>query len=72
MPNLKCLNCDFEANTRTTTTLLKKLREHAASVHNVPFLPVEVINNVRLAMRSSVVVTSPSHVALPSHRSRLS
>jgi predicted small metal-binding protein len=45
------MDCDFEARAETEEELLKKVAEHAGTVHNMTEIPAEVLAKVRAAIR---------------------
>ncbi|MBI4296699.1 MAG: DUF1059 domain-containing protein [Chloroflexi bacterium] len=52
MPSIKCLDCHYEATTRTSTGLMRRLLRHAAEAHNMKIMPVRVVRNINEAIHT--------------------
>ena len=45
------MDCDFEARAETEDELLKKVAEHAGTIHDMKEIPEEVLAKVRAAIK---------------------
>jgi predicted small metal-binding protein len=53
MPSFKCIakNCPFEASAPTEAELMKKIVEHAKTVHNMDPMPPDILAKVKAAIK---------------------
>ena len=55
MPSFKCkdigMACTFEASASTEQELMKKISEHAASVHNIKQVPPDLMEKIKQAIK---------------------
>ncbi|MBI2829935.1 MAG: DUF1059 domain-containing protein [Chloroflexi bacterium] len=52
MPSLKCLDCHYEATTRTANGLLRRLVKHAAEAHRMKIISVQAMRNINEALNT--------------------
>jgi len=53
MPSFKCIakNCPFETSAPTEAELMKKIVEHAKTVHNMDPMPPDIMAKVKAAIK---------------------
>lgn len=53
MPSFKCIakTCPFEASAPTEAELMKKIVEHAKTVHNMDPMPPDILAKVKAAIK---------------------
>ena len=55
MPSFKCkdigMTCGFEANEKTEDELMKKIEEHAATVHNIKTITPDLADKIKKAIK---------------------
>jgi predicted small metal-binding protein len=54
MPSFKCIakNCPFETSAPNEAELMKKIAEHAKTVHKMDPMPPDILAKVKAAIKS--------------------